>query len=67
MCCRCNSYFTFIARDKHDFFGLWFLLLLGEVGLSPEGCLAICHPGAAIIHRVFGLGSALQEKFNFCF
>ena len=34
-------------KEKIPFsFNLWFLLLLSEGGLSPESCLAICHPVA---------------------
>ena len=45
-----------LTKEKHDqkgktplFFSLQFLLFLSEKGLSPERCLAICHPRASYL------------------
>ena len=38
-----------LQRKNYTFLYLQFLLLLGEKGLSPESCLAICHPRASCL------------------
>ena len=44
-----DNYFMFITKKTPLVFNLQFLLLLSERDLSPESCLAICHPKASCL------------------